>query len=343
VKRPAPDDRGLPRAIHRARRATGADAPTAQARATPLSLPSSTRSTPSCTTPRPTSSSPRTSKGSSPDLLTQPTRWDIHERQRVKHLIGDLRPLHGGPPGNLGDTSRRSVVFRSLPASGSLRSSLRHPTHLRFIDSSMMSVSPDVDRGPARPNAGVRPTPAITAQRPSCDTGASRRCDPFGFGRRCGSARTWPRERCLDRAAVSRTRVRRQAARPEKLQSAPAANSFRLGRPAAERNSTLDAAARLGVRREAAVSRHQIEPLHAARLERQESRRPTRQWLPVRPGDAALWRRRRAVSAPPLARSTPAASRRAAVSAPSTRLPVLVPSGHDLRAEAALAGCCYRT
>jgi len=158
-------------------------------------------------------------------------------------------------------------------------------------------------------------------------TRARRRCDPFGFGRRCDRARTWPRERCLDRAAVSRTRVRRQAARPEKLQSALAANSFRLGRPAAERNSTLDAAARLGVRREAAVSRHQIEPLHAARLERQESHRPTGATAARLPGGCSTRAPPTGRSAPPLARLAPAASRRAAVSAPSARLPVLVRSG----------------
>jgi hypothetical protein len=66
----------------------------------------------------------------------------------------------------------------------------------------------------------------------------------------------------------------------------------------------------------------------ATELERQESRGLTRQRLPLCPDDAALRRRPRAGSAPPLARFTPAASRRAAVSAPSTRLPVLVPSGH---------------
>jgi hypothetical protein len=62
----------------------------------------------------------------------------------------------------------------------------------------------------------------------------------------------------------------------------------------------------------------------ATELERQESRGLTRQRLPLCPDDAALRRRPRAGSAPPLARFTPAASRRAAVSAPSTRLPVLV-------------------
>lgn len=188
----------------------------------------------------------------------------------------------------------------------------------------MVSVSPDVG-GEGR----LGQMPAFDRRRRSplrgrVATRARRRCDPFGFGRRCDRARTWPRERCLDRAAVSRTRVRRQAARPEKLQSALAANSFRLGRPAAERNSTLDAAARLGVRREAAVSRHQIEPLHAARLERQESHRPTGATAARLPGGCSTRAPPTGRSAPPLARLAPAASRRAAVSAPSARLPVLV-------------------
>ena len=56
--------------------------------------------------------------------------------------------------------------------------------------------------------------------------------------------------------------------------------------------------------------------------ERAEPRRPTWQWLPVRPGDSALTPTSR--SAPVSARFTPAASSRAAVSAPSTRLPVLL-------------------
>jgi hypothetical protein len=45
---------------------------------------------------------------------------------------------------------------------------------------------------------------------------------------------------------------------------------------------------------EGTVSTTQIKPRHVTALERQESRRPTRQRLPVYPGDAALWRRRRA-------------------------------------------------
>jgi hypothetical protein len=79
-----------------------------------------------------------------------------------------------------------------------------------------------------------------------------------------------------------------------------------------------------------ALSIGRIRAPQATGLERQESRRPTRQWRPVRPGDAALWRRRRAVSAPPLARFTPAASRRAAVSSPWSRLPELVRRGSQI-------------
>ena len=45
---------------------------------------------------------------------------------------------------------------------------------------------------------------------------------------------------------------------------------------------------------EGTVSTAQIKPRHVTALERQESRRPTGQRLPVCPGDAALWRRRRA-------------------------------------------------
>ena len=55
------------------------------------------------------------------------------------------------------------------------------------------------------------------------------------------------------------------------------------------------------------------------------------------PGRSALRRRRPGRSAPPLARFTPAASRRAAVSAPSTRLPVLVQGSDAAHATKLLA------
>jgi Acetyl-CoA hydrolase/transferase N-terminal domain len=63
-------------------------------------------------------------------------------------------------------------------------------------------------------------------------------------------------------------------------------------------------------------------------LERQQARRPERQRLPLCPGDAALSRRPTSGSAPPLAAFTLAASTRTAVSATSTRLPVLVLCEH---------------
>ena len=65
--------------------------------------------------------------------------------------------------------------------------------------------------------------------------------------------------------------------------------------------------------------------------ERQESRRATQQRLPLCPGDEHSGAADRAAQLHPLARFTPAASRRAAVSAPSTRLPVLVLSRHAKR------------
>ena len=55
------------------------------------------------------------------------------------------------------------------------------------------------------------------------------------------------------------------------------------------------------------------------------------------PGRSALWRRRPGRSAPPLARFTPAASTGAAVSAPSTRLPVLVQGSDAAHATRLLA------
>ena len=69
--------------------------------------------------------------------------------------------------------------------------------------------------------------------------------------------------------------------------------------------------------------------------ERQESRRPTRPPLPVCPGNAALQRRRRAGQLHRWPRLTPAASSRAAVSGPSSRLPVLVQPGSHGKATGA--------
>lgn len=88
----------------------------------------------------------------------------------------------------------------------------------------------------------------------------------------------------------------------------------------------------------AAVSDGRCAPYAACVKERQESRRTSRQRLPLCE-DAALRRRRRAGSAPALARFTPAASTRAAVSAPSTRQRVTVRSDRGL---AVTSGrCCW--
>jgi hypothetical protein len=62
-------------------------------------------------------------------------------------------------------------------------------------------------------------------------------------------------------------------------------------------------------------------------LERRESSRPTRQRLSLCRGGGALWPPPTGRPAPPLARFTPTASRRAAAMDVSTRLPVLVLSG----------------
>ena len=139
------------------------------------------------------------------------------------------------------------------------------------------------------------------------------------------------------RAPLSQRRARPGGAAPEDCESgARGAAGYRPGRVATVRRPPRSTApsvteqprrpSRPGCssRRQTAVSAPGSSRADAAAAERQESRGLTRQRLPLCPDDAALRRRPRAGSAPPLARFTPAASRRAAVSAPSTRLPVLV-------------------
>jgi len=72
----------------------------------------------------------------------------------------------------------------------------------------------------------------------------------------------------------------------------------------------------------------------ASQMDDQQSRRSPRQRLPFGWGDAETRRHRRGRSAPPLARLTTAASRRAAAEAPSTTLPVLVQSSSAERPRA---------
>jgi hypothetical protein len=296
VKRPAPDDRGVPRATHRARRAARTDAPTAQARASPLSPPSSTRSTPSCTTPRPTSNLPENLEGF---LARLADTADTVGHQRAANTSSTSSEMSGRSTAARPATPATPLALGSFQIAarfGLARSSLKQPTHLRFIDSSMVSVSPDVDREgrlgqmPAfdrRWRAPLRGRVATRARRVDATLSASA---GVATARASGRGR-----------GVS---IARPLAGPASPGKQPDPKSCSLHRPRipsalvdAQQNATRPWTLLLVSASDAtAVSRHQIEPLHAARLERQESRRPTRQWLRVRPGDAALWRRRRAVS-----------------------------------------------